>query len=86
MAINIKNEQVVALAREASRLTGQTQVGAIEQALRQLVSQQDAAPAGARADLVWGTLALVDAQLDQSCRDAMQRVTDEMYDDAGLPA
>lgn len=39
MALNIKNERVHALAREAAHLTGKTQTSVIEQALEELLAR-----------------------------------------------
>ncbi|MEL4503417.1 type II toxin-antitoxin system VapB family antitoxin [Luteococcus sp. H138] len=86
MAINIKNERVIELAQQASRLTGNTQTGVIEQALRELISREQRASPTTRMNLVWQTLEIVDARLGQAERDAMQRAMDEMYDEEGLPA
>lgn len=76
MSLNIKNEQVHRLAREAARRTGRTQTGAIELALEQLLasladeeSSLDELIAGLQADVaVHGPLS-----------------TDDLYDEAGLP-
>lgn len=86
MAINIKNEQVLELVREASRLTGDSQTGAIETALRELIAHRNAVPRSTRLDLVWQTLDLVDGSVDDAQRLRMQRTMDEMYDESGLPA
>ncbi|WP_420176659.1 type II toxin-antitoxin system VapB family antitoxin [Luteococcus sp. OSA5] len=86
MAINIKNEQVLELVREASRLTGYSQTGAIETALRELIAHRNAVPRSTRLDLVWRTLDLVDGSVDDAQRLRMQRTMDEMYDESGLPA
>ena len=45
MSLNIKNERVHELAREAARVTGKTQTGAIEEALMRLLEQYGADPA-----------------------------------------
>ena len=45
MSLNIKNERVHALAREAARVTGKTQTGAIEIALERLLQDHGEAPA-----------------------------------------
>lgn len=44
MSLNIKNERVHALAREAARRTGKTQTGAIEEALERLLAELGADP------------------------------------------
>lgn len=43
MSLNIKNERVHALAREAARVTGKSQTGAIETALEKLLAEHSAA-------------------------------------------
>lgn len=44
MGLNIKNERVHDLAREAARVTGKTQTGAIEEALERLLTAYGADP------------------------------------------
>jgi antitoxin VapB len=44
MGLNIKNERVHRLAREAARVTGRTQTGAIEEALVKLLREYDVDP------------------------------------------
>lgn len=44
MGLNIKNERVHDLARQASAVTGKTQTGAIEEALELLLRSYDADP------------------------------------------
>ncbi|MGL5866097.1 MAG: type II toxin-antitoxin system VapB family antitoxin [Dermatophilaceae bacterium] len=48
MSLNIKNERVHALAREAARVTGKTQTSAIEEALERLLQEHGADPGAAR--------------------------------------
>lgn len=45
MGLNIKNERVHALAREAARVTGKTQTSAIEEALILLLAEYGEDPA-----------------------------------------
>ena len=45
MSLNIKNERVHELAREAARVTGKTQTGAIEEALVKLLKEYGEDPA-----------------------------------------
>ena len=47
MSLNIKNERVHALAREAARVTGKSQTGAVEEALERLLAQYGADPVAA---------------------------------------
>lgn len=49
MSLNIKNPHVHELAREAARVTGKTQTGAIEEALERLLLAYGADPVRARA-------------------------------------
>ena len=44
MSLNIKNEHVHALAREAARVTGKSQTGAIEEALVNLLKARGTDP------------------------------------------
>lgn len=92
MALNIKNEHVHELAREAARRTGLSQTSVIERALEELLAQLDEpaetaqrrdAERRARTDRI---LAEVDALLTDEDRAAMGRAMEEMYDKDGLPA
>lgn len=77
MGLNIKNDRVHALAREAARRTGRNQTSAIELALERLLADlEHGADDGARLELIH----------------SMQRAatghafdTDELYDAEGLP-
>lgn len=44
MSLNIKNDRVHALAREAARVTGKTQTGVIEEALERLLEEYGDGP------------------------------------------
>ncbi|WGX97128.1 type II toxin-antitoxin system VapB family antitoxin [Nocardioides sp. L-11A] len=44
MSLNIKNERVHALAREAARITGKTQTSVIEEALERFLAEVGADP------------------------------------------
>ena len=79
MGLNIKNERVHALAREAADRLGTSQTSAIEQALERLLAEM-ARP----ADRVAEILADIDARLPESARSTM--TTDDLYDENGLPA
>ncbi len=48
MGLNIKNERVHALAREAARVTGKSQTSAIEEALERLLQAYGVDPDAAR--------------------------------------
>ncbi len=90
MALNIKNERVHDLAREAARRTGATQVSALEAALEQYLSglgDDEALPSSerklAQAQEIVGAMrdSLTDAD-----REAMRADLEGMYDEHGLPA
>ena len=86
MGLNIKNERVCALAREAAELIGTTQTGAIEKALVSLIAEHRAAQAkvdkSARIDELMKWLA---ANITDEDRAAIDRTMEEMYDEDGLP-
>lgn len=85
--MNIKNERVQALAREAARRTGQTQTGALEAALTQYLDGLDGTDV--RADLTFerARQIAVDfaAQLSDADRAAIREGADNLYDETGLP-
>lgn len=86
MGLNIKNEHVHELAREAARRTGRTQTGAIQLALEKLLEETDAerlrAERARRIDLV---LAEVDAIVTDKMREDIRAFEADMYDEDGLP-
>lgn len=88
MGLNIKNQRVHDLAREAARVTGKSQTGAIEEALVRLLQAHDADPGEARVtrkiDLVRTLVA--DYVADPGAGDRAIRAVDDLYDDVtGLP-
>jgi antitoxin VapB len=84
MALNIKNERVHALAREAAHLTGKTQTSVIEQALEELLARHSAERGEAeRRDRVDRILAEFDKRL--AGKPLMDH--NDLYDpETGLPA
>ena len=88
MGLNIKNERVHDLAREAARVTGRSQTGAIEEALVRLLREYDADPSRARTaakvDLVRGVVAAYLADVGDDDRE-ITRVEDLYDDTTGLP-
>lgn len=82
MSLNIKNERVHDLVREAARRTGRSQTSVVEAALeaylRTLNTEREA-----RAERLHAVLADFDALLTDADRAAM--TTDDLYDEAGLP-
>lgn len=90
MALNIKNERVHDLAREAARRTGATQVSALEAALEQYLAglgEDEAVPSSerrlAQAQEIVGAMR---DSLTEADREAMRADLDAMYDEHGLPA
>ncbi len=91
MGLNIKNEHVHDLAREAARRTGTNQTSAIERALEAYLAGLDESadhpsprdPRRARVDEV---LARVDALVTDADRSRVRDLEQALYDDAGLPA
>ncbi len=87
MALNIKNERVCRLAKQAAELTGKSQVSVLEAALEAFIAEHDETAAAARRrERVDATLARIDATMTDEHRAAIQRTMDEMYDENGLPA
>lgn len=87
VSLNIKNEHVHALAKEAARRTGATQTGVIEQALEQLLASLDArADDDARRRRLDELMAEIRAETTEQDRAEVQRTMDQMYDERGLPA
>lgn len=91
MALNIKNEHVHDLAREAARRTGLTQTSALERALEEFLArlpdkdteaERERRERRARADEI---LAEMHALITDEDRAEMRRFMDDMYDEHGLP-
>jgi antitoxin VapB len=86
MGLNIKNEHVHELAREAARRTGRTQTGAIQLALEKLLAESEpvrrAEDKRRRIDLV---LRDVDLAVTDEIRAAIHVDLAELYDARGLP-
>lgn len=85
MGLNIKNERVHDLAREAARVTGRTQTGAIEAALELLLAEYDADPARVERARRLDVIRRVRLAWDPAPGGVLDEV-DELYDaDTGLP-
>ncbi|MCZ4499206.1 MAG: hypothetical protein JWQ74_1759 [Marmoricola sp.] len=89
MSLNIKNEKVHELAREAARLTGKSQTGVIEQALEELVeklhAQDEREVRRRRLDTFF--VDLEREPVTDEDRAAMDAVMESLYDpETGLPA
>lgn len=76
LSLNIKNERVHRLAREAAQRTGMSQTGVIEAALEQLLARLD------EGDSSIGQL-IAGLQKDIAAHGTLS--TDDLYDEAGLP-
>ena len=86
MSLNIKNERVCRLAKEAAALTGQTQVRVLEEALERFIEERSkAAEAQERFHRTMALLAEIHATVTDEDRAAAKRFMDEMYDENGLP-
>lgn len=87
MSLNIKNERVHALAREAAARTGQSQTSVIEQALEHLLGEldRDASQAAMRARFD-EILDDIHATMTDETRAALLTGADDLYDENGLPA
>ena len=88
MSLNIKNERVHQLAKEAARVTGKSQTGAIEEALERLLRDYGADPKRAEAarkvDAVRRIVAEYQADPGRSNPGLM--AIEDLYDEStGLP-
>lgn len=75
MSLNIKNERVHDLAREAARRTGMSQTSVIEVALERLLADMSDE----------GTIDRLIAGLQKDVATHGRLSTDELYDEAGAP-
>lgn len=86
MSLNIKNERVHALAREAAEVTGRSQTGAIELALEKLLEEHRAEQRKLhKRERGEALLAWIRANITDEDRAAIDRAVEEMYDEDGLP-
>jgi antitoxin VapB len=91
MAINIKNERTVALARELAEVRGVTLTSAIEEALERRLKelQDEPSPREARAAerhrKITAILAEIHANITPEQREALRTAEQDMYDEDGLP-
>lgn len=84
MALNIKNERVCDLARQAADATGRTQTGAIELALEELLHSKGLDVGAARARMVIdrvSSLALAYCE-DPGGSERSILIAEDLYDDA----
>ncbi|WP_067534997.1 type II toxin-antitoxin system VapB family antitoxin [Nocardia crassostreae] len=87
MSLNIKNERVHALVREAARRTGMSQTSVVEEALKRMLRDLDERPE-IRIDIryqeIQTILADIDARLTPETRKLLS--TDDLWDEEGMPA
>ncbi|RJO75786.1 hypothetical protein D5S18_13455 [Nocardia panacis] len=86
MSLNIKNERVHALVREAAERTGLSQTSVVEEALKLMLQQLDtrAHTAGAsRRERMAEIIADIQPRLTPAVRAAL--TTEDLYDEAGMP-
>lgn len=87
MGLNIKNEKVHALVREAAERTGMSQTSVVEEALKRMLKELDAEREAAqqtRKARLWEIVADMDARMTPESRALL--TTDDLYDDQGMPA
>lgn len=83
MSLNIKNEHVHALAREAARRTGRSQTSVIEQALEEFVARLADDDEAERAKTA--RINRILAEFDKRLAGGPPLSTDDLYDERGLP-
>jgi len=92
MSLNIKNERVHAMVREAAERTGMSQTSVVEEALRRMLKELDERESEvggpdrqARHNKIMATLAEIDALMTPELKTLL--TTDDLYDEeTGLPA
>jgi antitoxin VapB len=85
MSLNIKNERVHQLVRDAAQRTGLSQTSVIEEALKRYLRDLDEQQSATRRR-VDEILAVFDARLTDQDRAEMTKMMDDLYDDeTGLP-
>lgn len=88
MGLNIKNERVHALARQAAAAIGRTQTGAIEMALEQMLERHGIAPDAAQveAKLDVARAIVEEYKATPGGANAEVRTDEDLYDtETGLP-
>ena len=84
MSLNIKNERVHQLVRDAAQRTGLSQTSVIEEALKRYLRDLDEQQSATRRR-VDEILADFDARLTDEDRAQMRAAADDLYDERGLP-
>lgn len=86
MSLNIKNETTHELVRRLAALTGQSQTGAVEDAVRRRLAELE----GSREAEIARKRAAIRAIVEEAralpvIGPSYEEIMDEMYDEAGLP-
>lgn len=87
--MNIKNERVHQLAREAAAKSGRSQTSVLEEALVRYLADLDgesAASGARRREAVDRVLAKLDQRLTDRDGASLLKASKDLYDDSGLPA
>lgn len=84
MALNIKNQRVCDLAREAAERFNTTQVEVIERALQELLHSEEQRRAE-RYERIMAAVEELHASFTDEERGALRNVDQEIYDEDGLP-
>lgn len=87
--MNIKNERVHQLAREAAAKSGRSQTSVLEEALVRYLAELDGESDPARArrcEAVDRVLAKLDQRLADRDRASLLKASKDLYDHSGLPA
>ncbi|WP_225725108.1 MULTISPECIES: type II toxin-antitoxin system VapB family antitoxin [unclassified Nocardia] len=87
MGLNIKNEKVHALVREAAERTGMSQTSVVEEAVKRMLKELDAEQGTAqksRRERIDEILADIHRIMTPEMRALL--TTDDLYDDEGMPA
>jgi antitoxin VapB len=85
VSLNIKNERVHALVREAARRTGKSQTGVVEEALTKFLDGVER-PSKSGERLAAALEIAADFERRLSAEDRKRLSSDELYDERGLPA
>jgi antitoxin VapB len=89
MSLNIKNPHTHELVRRLADLTGQTQTGAVEDAVARRLAEVESGHTGATIDARWAQVEqiLVEFRADVAPeeRSRILHGSDDLYDDLGLP-
>ncbi len=83
MSLNIKNEEIHARVRRLAELTGLSQTGAVDDAVRRRLAELEAGP-GERSARIDAVVRAIQLDLTDLEREAL-RNTGDLYGDDGLP-